>query len=308
VLLKDLGEGGLIRRIRDRFQDSRAVLGIGDDAAVFDMPAGHSAVFCSDLLAEDAHFIRNLHPPDSVGYKAVAVNVSDVGAMGGIPMHFVISLAAPGNLELAWVDGFYAGVERACRDFNVSLVGGDSSSASSIFVDVAMVGRVRTGSAVRRSGAQPGDGVYVTGALGSSLLGLDHLRRGNDSSPAVKRHLYPQPRHVIGAAVADRAHAMIDVSDGLSTDLNHIVEESKVSARIYKERIPTAVDAPEQYVLHGGEEYELIIVAQDLPTALEDIPLTRIGEIIPSTMEHQVFLIDGALETVLHPQGWQHFG
>jgi thiamine-monophosphate kinase len=308
MLLKDLGEGELIRRIRDRFQDSRAVLGIGDDAAVFDIPTGYSAVFCSDLLAEDAHFIRNLHPPDSVGYKAVAVNVSDVGAMGGIPMHFVISLAAPGNLELAWVDGFYSGVERACRDFNVSLVGGDSSSASTIFVDVALVGRVRSGAAVRRSGAQPGDGVYVTGTLGSSLLGLDLIRRKDLSSAAVKRHLYPQPRHVIGAAVADRAHAMIDISDGLSTDLSHIVAESKVSARIDKERIPAAVDAPEQYVLHGGEEYELIIIARDLPSEMEGVPLTRIGEIIPSTMEHQVFLTDGAVETVLRPQGWQHFG
>ena len=113
-------------------------------------------VFCSDLVAEDTHFIRDLHPPDSVGYKAVAVNVSDVGAMGGVPMHFVISLAAPGDLDLEWVDGFYNGVARACRDFDVSLVGGDSSSAKSIFVDVAMIGRVKTGCAVRRSGAKAG--------------------------------------------------------------------------------------------------------------------------------------------------------
>src|SRR6187549_1281514 len=155
--LGELGENALVRRIRDRFQNSNAILGIGDDAALLELPPGHSIVYCSDLMVEDTHFIRTLHPADSVGYKAVAVNVSDVGAMGGIPMHFVISLAAPGDLELEWVDGFYAGVQQACRDFNVSLVGGDTSSAKSIFVDVAMIGRVRSGTAVRRSGARAGD-------------------------------------------------------------------------------------------------------------------------------------------------------
>ena len=307
MLLRDLGEGGLIQRIRDRFQNSGAILGIGDDAAVLEAPAGYWIVYCSDLLAEGSHFIRSLHPPDSVGYKAVAVNVSDVGAMGGVPMYFVISLAAPGNLELEWVDAFYGGVEQACRDFGVSLVGGDSSSADLIFVDVSMIGRVRQGAAVPRSGARAGDGVYVSGTLGSSLHGLDLLRRGDCSSPAVRRHLYPQPRHIVGAAVADQAHAMIDVSDGLSTDLGRIVAESKVSARIYNDKLPRAAGAPESYVLHGGEEYELILAAPELPPMIEGIPLTRIGDIIPSGIDHQVFLIDGDRESLLQPQGWQHF-
>src|SRR5206468_10868254 len=197
--------------------------------------------------------------------------------------------------------------EQACRDFGVSLVGGDSSSANTIFVDVAMIGRVRQGAAVRRSGAQAGDGIYVSGTLGSSLRGLDLLRRGDRVAPAVKRHLYPQPRHNVGAAVADQAHAMIDVSDGLSTDLGHIVAESKVSARVYKDKLPAAAEAHESYVLHGGEEYELIIAAPELPPIVEGVPLTRIGEIIPSAVHHQVFLIDGARESVLEPQGWQHF-
>jgi thiamine-monophosphate kinase len=308
VLLRDLGEGGLIERIRARFQESGAILGIGDDAAVFDIPSGYSAVFCSDLLAEDTHFIRSLHPPDSVGYKAVAVNVSDVGAMGGVPMHFVISLAAPGDLELEWVDGFYSGVKQACRNFGVTLVGGDSSSAQHIFVDVAMTGRVRSGGAVRRSGARTGDGIYVTGVLGSSARGLALVRSGDRSSQAVQRHLYPLPRHTVGAAVAAQAHAMIDVSDGLSTDLGHVLMESKVSARIYKDKLPAAEGADELAVLHGGEEYELIIVAPELPSAIDGVPLTRIGEVIPSALDHQVFLIDGAQESLLVPQGWQHFG
>ena len=144
--LREIGEGALIRKIREKFDSKEGVtVGIGDDAAVFDLPSGYSAVFCSDLVAENTHFIRNLHPPDSIGYKAVAVNVSDVGAMGGMPMHFLISFAAPGDLDVTWVDAFLDGVERACTDFGVSLLGGDSSSSDRIFVDVSMIGRVRTG-------------------------------------------------------------------------------------------------------------------------------------------------------------------
>lgn len=310
MLLRDLGESRLIERIRMQFQDSGAVLGIGDDAAILDIPQGHSVAYCSDLLAEDTHFIRGLHPPDSVGYKAVAVNVSDVGAMGGIPMHFVVSLAAPGDLEVEWVDRFYAGVARACREFGVTLVGGDSSSAKSIFVDVAMIGRVKTGKAVRRSGAQVGDGIYVTGTLGTSTAGLDLLRRGDRESAAVMRHCYPQPRHRVGATVAETAHAMIDISDGLSTDLGHILTESNVSARIYRGKIPAAPRMDNNAVLHGGEEYELIIVAKEqpaLPGLIAGVPLTRIGEVIPSTDKHQILLVDGASESVLAPRGWQHF-
>ena len=304
MLLRDLGESGLIQRIRAQFQNSGVVLGIGDDTAVLDIPAGHSVLFCSDLLAEDSHFIRGLHPADSIGYKAVAVNVSDIGAMGGVPMHFVISLAAPGDLDLEWVDGFYSGIARACREFKVSMVGGDSSTAKSIFVDVAMVGRVKSGCAVRRSGAKPGDKIYVTGALGGSARGLQLLRRGIHDDPAVQRHLYPQPRHEIGAAVATKAHSMIDVSDGLSTDLGHILTESKVSARIFKDKIPSAPDASAAEVLHGGEEYELILTSD---SSLDELALTQIGEIIPSAGANRIFLVDGMSESVLEPKGWQHF-
>jgi thiamine-monophosphate kinase len=303
VKLSDLGEGALVRRIRQRFS-SQVIAGIGDDAAVFDLGAEHSAVFCSDLMAENTHFLRNLHPPDAVAYKSIAANVSDVGAMGGMPMHFLISIAAPGELELSWFDGFLDGVERACRDFDISLLGGDSSSAQFIFIDVSMIGRVRADKVVRRSGAKPGDNIYVTGSLGGSALGLERLKAGKVNDPAVKRHLYPAPRHELGGAVAGRAHAMIDVSDGLSTDLTHILEESKVSARIYKDRLPAAPGTQDHHVLHGGEEYELIIVSAE---PITDIPAARIGEIIESGTDNQLFLIDGAQESLLKPQGWQHF-
>ncbi len=305
--LEDLGESGLIRKIRERFK-SPVVVPIGDDAAVFDVPAGQSLVFCSDLLAENTHFIRDLDPPDSIGYKSVAANVSDVGAMGGTPLHFLISLAAPGDLDGAWVDSFLDGVALACGDFKISLIGGDSSSSDRIFVDVSMIGSVPSGKAIRRSGAKPGDSIYVSGQIGGSALGLECLRSGDLKNPAVRRHLYPEPRHKLGAALLERAHAMIDISDGLSTDLTHIVEESKVSARIYKDRLPAWPGAADHHILHGGEEYELIVASpHDLAEVRMNVPLRRIGEIIGSGVENQVFLIDGTQESVLRPQGWQHF-
>jgi thiamine-monophosphate kinase len=306
VKLQDLGEGGLIRKIRERFKPA-VVVPIGDDAAVFDVPAGQSLVFCSDLLAENSHFLRDLHPPDSIGYKSVAANVSDVGAMGGTPLHFLISLAAPGDLDVSWIDAFLDGVSRGCTDFNISLLGGDSSSSDRIFVDVSMIGSVPSGKAIRRSGAKPGDFVYVSGQLGGSALGFERLKSGHPDDPAVTRHLYPTPRHKLGAAIRDQVHSMIDISDGLSTDLTHILEESRVSARIYKDRLPSWPGTEDRHILHGGEEYELIAMAAGLPKMIANVPLTQIGEIVDSGLENQAFLIDGTSEFILKPQGWQHF-
>jgi thiamine-monophosphate kinase len=309
VKLRDLGEGELIRKIRERFGPATAGLpvGIGDDAAVIDLPARHSLVFCADLIAENTHFIRALHPPDAIAYKAIASNVSDVAAMGGIATHFLISLAAPGDLDWSWCEAFFDGVEAACRKFEVALAGGDSSSSETIFVDVSMIGHVPSGRAVRRAGAKVGDTIYVTGMLGSSALGLELLKAGKTNDASAKRHLYPEVRYRVGAAVADKAHAMIDVSDGLSTDLTHILEESKVSARIYKNRIPIWPAAEMDHALHGGEEYELIIVGNDLPQAIQGVSITAIGEIIESRTEHRTLLIDAGNESLLTPRGWQHF-
>lgn len=308
MLLRDLGENGLIQRIRGRFPSTNAVLGIGDDAALLRVPPGCHLVYCSDLVVENTHFLRGIHPAESVGYKAVAVNVSDVGAMGGTPRYFLLSLAAPGDLPVSWIDTFLGGIERACKDFDVSLVGGDTSSSAQIFADVAMVGTVPEGAAVRRSGATPGDRIYVTGVLGSSALGLERLRAGDSDSDAARRHLYPSPRHRIGALSAAGVHAMIDVSDGLSTDLAHIAEESKVTARIYKERIPGADGATAEQILHGGEEYELILVApEELPGSIDGVGITQIGEIVAPDPRGKLLLVAGGVESVLASGGWRHF-
>jgi thiamine-monophosphate kinase len=227
--------------------------------------------------------------------------------MGGVPLYFIMSLALPSDLDTQWLDQFLDGMDRACHDFNVSLVGGDSSASDRIFVDVAVVGSIEKGHEVRRSGAKPGDGIYVTGPLGGSALGLDRLRGGDVHHPSVQRHLYPTPRHGIGHRIADQAHAMIDISDGLSTDLDHILQESHVSARLYRNLIPSWHGAMDAQIMHGGEEYELLIIWAQLPSESDGIPLTRIGEIIPAGMDPQIYLIDGSHETVLKPRGFQHF-
>ena len=305
--LSELGEAGLIRRIRDRFRHTPARLGIGDDAAVVDIPPGTSVIYCSDLLAENVHFIRDLHPPESIGYKSVAVNVSDVGAMGGVPTFFTLSAALPGDLEVSWIDRFLDGIARACDELHVNLAGGDSSSAERIFIDVSMIGWVETGREIRRSGANPGDSIYVTGCLGASALGLERLRAGDSKHPAVNAHLYPTPRARIGRSVISKAHAMMDISDGLSTDLGHILEESQVSATIYRKQIPAAPGTDDKHVLHGGEDYELIIVAPELPSEVDGVPVTRIGEIIPAGTAPHIVLVDGSSETLLSPRGYEHF-
>ena len=300
-------EKELIARIRGRFGSDRSLAGPGDDAAVVDLPEGVSLVLCSDLLVENTHFRRSLHPADSVGFKAVAANISDVGAMGAEPAYFLLSLAVPDDLDPSWVDLFFDGVDTACRRFGVRLAGGDSSSAERVFVDVAMAGHVPRDQAVGRHGARQGDGVFVTGSLGASMLGLELLEGGIRDHPAVHRHLYPEPRHHLGQSVRSRASAMIDVSDGLSTDLAHILEASGTSARIDQEAVPVAPEVDPTTALHGGEDFELIVTAADLPGEFEGIPITRIGEIIKPDPRGRILIVSGSSEQVLEPQGWRHF-
>lgn len=302
-------EDALISRIRERFFRPEDEVGLGDDAAVVAVPGGHSAVLCSDLLAENVHFRRNTHPPLSIGFKAVAINVSDVAAMGGVARHFLVSLALGPETDEAWVDRFFDGVEDASRRFEVSLVGGDVSSAATTLVDVSMHGIVVTGNAVRRSGARPGDSIHVTGRLGGSGLGLARILEGggNGSDEAVTRHLYPDPPFRVGPKLAGRASAMTDVSDGLSTDLGHILTESRVRARLDAARIPQFEGASLDLALHGGEEYELIVVGRGLPDEIEGTPLIRIGEILEGGEPGRIVLCQDGTESLLEPRGWRHF-
>jgi thiamine-monophosphate kinase len=301
-------ERELIEKLRRRFHQSDVPMGIGDDAAVIDWPSGLSPLFCSDLLAENTHFRRETHPPDSLGFKAIAINVSDVGAMGGQPRYCVLSLALPSDIEDTWIDRFIEGIGEGCHRFDTRLVGGDTSRAAQIFIDVSMIGSVDAGRAIGRNGARPGDSIYVTGTLGSARKGLELLGTVGPEHPSVRRHLYPEPRHRVGRALAGRATAMIDVSDGLSTDLGHILEASRVSAEIVPSSIPKDDGVALEYALHGGEDYELIVTsAERIPDSIDGVALTRIGTIIPSENLHQTWLVRESGRETLDAAGWQHF-
>ena len=301
-------EKQLIERIRRRFGELSAGIGIGDDAAVVDLPPGSSTVLCADMLVEGTHFRRSTHPADSLGFKAVAINVSDVGAMGAVPAFALLSLAVPSDLDTQWAEDFLDGIAKACRAFDVHLVGGDSSMADQIFIDVSIIGHVRPGHAVDRGSARPGDGIFVTGSLGGSAEGLRLLEQGTPAhDEAVHRHLYPLPRHHIGQALAPRVTAMTDVSDGFSVDLTHILEESGVSARIEPMRIPCHAGIEIDLALHGGEDYELIVTGTGIPDHFEDVPITAVGQITESAGPHQIYLVTDSGEEILDPRGWQHF-
>jgi thiamine-monophosphate kinase len=312
-----LQEGLLIQRIR-RVAARRADLpghGIGDDCAVLRIPSGHEALVTTDFSLEDIHFRREWHPPESVGHRCLARGLSDIAAMGGVPHAAFLSLALPGDLPQKWVDGFLGGLIRLASRYSVRLAGGDTAqSPDGILADIVVLGSVPKGKAILRSGARPGDLLYVTGKLGSSAAALNDLRDGRKLRPrSHPRHFYPEPRIAVGEFLRKKklASAMIDLSDGLSTDLGHICEESKTGAVVNAEALP-AVRSKDgsalALALHGGEEYELLFAAPPehrITKQIAGVAVTQIGEIVRG---RQMMLTtdDGGTE-VLKPAGWEHF-
>ena len=305
----------LIQRIRraaarDPEQPGR---GIGDDCAVLDMPRGHEVLVTTDFTLEDIHFRRLWHPPDSVGHRCLARGLSDIAAMGGTPRAAFLSLALPAELPQRWVDEFMAGLLKLARRHSVTLAGGDTAqSPAGILADIIVVGAVPAGKAVLRSGAHVGDILYVSGTLGTSVAALQDLRSGKKLRPSAHpRHFYPEPRIVLGQYLRENklASAMIDTSDGLSTDLRHICAESGVGAIVDAEALPaTAGKDALQFALHGGEDYELLFTTpanRRVPPQIAGVPITRIGEI---TRGRQIKLqMPDAKPQPLQPGGWQHF-
>jgi thiamine-monophosphate kinase len=305
----------LIQRIRHAAAKGRgkAALGIGDDCAVLDIPRGHQALVTTDFSLEDVHFRRAWHPADSVGHRCLARGLSDIAAMGGIPRAAFLSLALPSGLPQRWVDEFLAGFLKLARRYSVTLAGGDTAqSPSGILADIIVIGAVPTGKAILRSGARVGDIIYVSGTLGASVAALQELRTGKKLRPtAHPRHFYPDPRIAVGQYLREKklASAMIDTSDGLSTDLRHICDESAVGAIIDSAALPFVKgDAELQYALHGGEDYELLFTAppnKRIPPRSAGTPITRIGEITRGrTIKLQA--PDGKSHP-LQAGGWEHF-
>ena len=308
-------------------------IGIGDDAAVVRPRRGREMVISTDQFLEGRHFLARRHPADSVGYKALARATSDLAAMGAAPRYFLLTLALPAGRTGAWLDEFLRGMARAAREFKMVLLGGDLARQSAINVSITVVGEVRPGEALTRSGARPGDVIFVSGTLGKAAMGLRTFLQGGSKAAggasgvpgatggAVHAHLYPQPRLALGRWLARRrlASSMIDVSDGFSTDLGHICEASGVGARVSIGRLPTApmtTLAVELGLnsfalgLHGGEDYELLFTvpsrhAAKIPARFGNLPLTRVGEI---TRSRTLLLVSSSGRTrPLVPRGWDHF-
>jgi thiamine-monophosphate kinase len=329
-----LGEKRLIQQIRRSAKLSSSVLtGIGDDCAVLRLPPGHELLVTTDFTIENVHFRRDWHPPELVGRRCLTRGLSDIAAMGGEPLAVFLSLALAGDVPQQWVDRFLKGLLALADEFKVTLAGGDTAqSAGGIQADIVVVGSVPKGKAVLRSGAKPGDIIYVTGALGGSAAALARLAESKPAGRALServslqsislqssghffRHAQPQPRVAVGRSLRRRgvASAMIDVSDGLSTDLEHICQESRVGAEIEAAAIPRAVTpgagkerVAVEFALHGGDDYELLFTSRAaIPSRVAGVRVTRIGQTtrLPGM---RLLGADGKVRP-LKAEGWEHF-
>jgi thiamine-monophosphate kinase len=306
-----------IRRSARRDSDKSRSLrtGIGDDCAVLRVPPGHEVLLTTDFTIENVHFRRDWHPPELVGRRCLTRGLSDIAAMGGEPQAAFLSLAVSNDVPQKWVDRFLKGLLELAQEFQVPLAGGDTAqSPGGIQADIVVVGSVPKGTAVLRSGAKAGQQIYVTGELGGSADALARLMKSRPVEAAYRHHFHSQARVAVGQWLRRRgvASAMIDVSDGLSTDLEHICEESRVGAEIEAEAIPRAqVGSGKKRValelaLHGGDDYELLFTsAAAVPSKIAGVRVTRIGRITRSAGMRLIGL-DGKARR-LKAEGWEHF-
>ncbi len=269
--LRSLREREIIRAIRREFSGKTGdlILGIGDDAAVI-RSASRRLLLTTDLLIEDVHFISSIHPPYLLGRKALNVNLSDIAAMGGRPKFALLGLALKRGMKREDVTKFFLGFEAAARENRTELIGGDISSSAKMSISVTVVGEGEN--PIRRGGAKPGDLIFVSGTLGDAAAGLWLLKKGyklgrnRRADVLLRAFLDPAPQISLGLALSGRraATAMIDISDGLSVDLLHLCEESRVGADVHLARLPLSseirsfVKKPENLALHGGEDYQLL--------------------------------------------------
>jgi thiamine-monophosphate kinase len=326
VKLGEIGEFGLIGRIESLAGESpQLLLGIGDDAAALLPTPGTSMLSTSDMLLEGVHFDLSYTDPRSLGRKSLAVNLSDIAAMGAVPRFFLLSIALPPSTEVGFVDFFAEGLMETAGRYGATLVGGDTcSSRSGIVISITLLGEQTPERIVRRSGAGPGDTILVTGTLGDSATGLRLLREGERRGEAVRRHLDPTPRVEAGRLLAEAGipTAMIDVSDGLLADLGHILDASGRGAEIFLDRLPlsdeylaAAFPGSDFYrnALSGGEDYELLFTAppsrereiREIFASLS-LPVTSIG-IVTSGRGIRIFTPDGTPAST-PAAGFDHFG
>ena len=336
--LSKLGEFGLISRFQSRLKHKspRVIQGIGDDCAVFSPNKDNYQVLTTDALVETVHFNLKTHTAEQLGWKTLAVNISDIAAMGGRPQFAVISVAIPKRFPVDFLDQLYKGLDRACRKYQVALVGGDTvASPKHLFINLALLGETRKKRVFTRSGARPGDAIFVTGTLGDSAAGLHILKspkrkwQGPEAQrkKLVQRHLKPEPRVATADWLARSRHkvsSMIDISDGLTQDLGHILTAGRVGAELWEPQLPiskpllkhslmnhlSALD----WALAGGEDYELLFTLphEDVnKLKIESItktgqPVTQIG-VITAKKGLRLRSENGRSKILQKPMGFNHF-
>jgi thiamine-monophosphate kinase len=309
-----------IQHIKNRF----GLSSVGDDCAVLSKDDAFDFLITTDLLVEDVDFRLSWAKPDDIGHKALAVSVSDVAAMGGTPVSALLSIGVPERLwNSEFVDAFYTGWHDLAAKLGVELIGGDISSAEKLVIDSIVIGEVPKGKAIRRSRAKPGDLIFVSGSLGAAKAGLKLLENedserkwGDEQYELVMRQLRPTPQVDLAKQLQTLGivTSMIDISDGLSSDLNHVCEASRVGAVVEAERLPInpalSRDFPDEterldLALNGGEDFELLFtVRPDSLSVAEKLPATQIGTI---TGTDGIELSRNGVLQPLRPGGFQHF-
>jgi thiamine-monophosphate kinase len=322
------GELALLKTIRARaaaITSSSVRLGIGDDCALLRPRTGEELAVTTDLSIEGRHFQLAWHPPESIGHRTLARGLSDLAAMGARPVAAFLSLGLPQKLTVSspgaqsWVERFLNGLLALAAEHGVPLAGGDLAESPLAVADIVLTGAVPKGKALLRSGATPGDRIYVTGSLGGAAAELAALSdspqifAAQTTASRTAPHLYPQPR--IAQGVWLRKHGLVsaamDLSDGLSTDLAHLCEESGVAAEVDAAALPLGAGATLAQALHGGEDYELLFTtpeAAKIPRKIAGVAITAIGRVLAmDSRRPRVSLVTENLRKPLEPHGWEHF-
>jgi len=328
--ISDLGEFGLIRDIQrlSLRKSSSALIGIGDDAAALRVSPSKILLVTTDMLLEEIHFDFSFTDFRSLGWKSAAANLSDIAAMGGVPRYCLTSMGIPDRVSVEQIKDFYRGFHSLMKAHKTMLVGGDTChSGKEMVISVTVLGETERTRILSRSGARPGDRIFVTGTLGDSAAGLEILKNGRgpkgkgpEAKRLIEKHLSPVPRVAEGRAIAlaGCASAMIDISDGLSSDLAHVCEQSGVGAEIRSDRIPISASLMKfargrampvlHFALSGGEDYELLFTVPPGKTKRLrslNLPVTEIGTV---KRGKRVFLVDDRnRKSRLKPEGYDHF-
>ena len=331
--IQDIGEFGFIESIKDNCHYSlhRLIKGIGDDCAVIGPYDGHVFLITTDMLVENIHFLMEKMPPEHLGQKAIAVNLSDIAAMGGTPLHCFVSIAIPKSMDVSALHSVYTGMKTMCRKYGVNILGGDTSaSPEKLMINVTLIGEALEEDVLYRKGAVPGDRIYVTGTLGDSAGGLKLIRE--DASvqekwalTLIETHNRPVPFLEAGRIIARSkfAGAMIDISDGFISDLRHICQASGVGARFFCTAIPLSEELriltetktldPYEFALYGGEDYRLLITVplkncDEFESLFEGENPCRVFQVGEITVQKEIRMVmaDGE-EKVCHARGFDHF-